>query len=202
MFPLGSVLVPTMLLPLHVFEPRYRVLVHDLLAGDREFGVALIERGSEVGGGDVRTDVGCVAQVVEAREFPDGRWMLGCVGTRRIRVVRWLDDDPYPRAEVQDWPEPAATDAELAELNSSVQSHLRRLLALQAELGVPTPPLDIELATDPVLASHQMSALAPVGSFDRYRLLGAVDAQARLELLAALLGDAEQLLHARLDDAN
>src|SRR5215207_2079835 len=103
MFPLGSVLLPSVFLPLHLFEPRYRQLIRDCMAGSQEFGVVLIERGSEVGGGDVRADVGTVARVLEARELDDGRWAVGAVGTRRIRVVEWLDDDPYPRAEVEDW---------------------------------------------------------------------------------------------------
>src|SRR5690606_29548107 len=100
MFPLGSVLVPGMVLPLHVFEPRYRALVRDCLAGDGEFGVVLIARGSEVGGGDVRTDAGTLARIVRVDEADDGRFAVVAVGLRRIRVVRWLDDDPYPRAEL------------------------------------------------------------------------------------------------------
>src|SRR5436189_1506182 len=83
MFPLGTVLVPSAGLPLHVFEPRYRALVHDCLAGDGEFGVVLIARGSEVGGQDVRTDVGTVARIVQAQELPDGRWAIAAVGVRR-----------------------------------------------------------------------------------------------------------------------
>ena len=101
MFPLGSVLVPSGGLPLHVFEPRYRTLVHDCLARNWEFGVVLIARGSEVGGADVRTDVGTAARIVESAELPDGRWALVAVGVRRIRVQRWLEDDPYPRADVE-----------------------------------------------------------------------------------------------------
>ena len=94
MFPLGTVLLPGMVLPLHVFEPRYRQLVQDCEAGDGEFGVVLIERGSEVGGGDVRTDVGTVAKIVQSQSLPDGRYLLATVGARRLRVERWLDDDP------------------------------------------------------------------------------------------------------------
>ena len=66
MFPLGTVLVPHQLLPFQVFEPRYRVLVEHCLTTDRRFGVVLIERGSEVGGGDVRFDVGTVAEIGES----------------------------------------------------------------------------------------------------------------------------------------
>ena len=58
MFPLGTVLFPHALLPLRVFEPRYRTMTAHVMRGDAEFGVVLIERGSEVGGGDIRFDVG------------------------------------------------------------------------------------------------------------------------------------------------
>ena len=86
MFPLGTVLFPHALLPLHVFEPRYRLMTERVLRGDGEFGVVLIERGSEVGGGDTRFDVGTVARVVRAQELPDGGYALATVGIRRIRV--------------------------------------------------------------------------------------------------------------------
>ena len=107
MFPLGSVLLPSMVLPLHVFEPRYRAMVRDCLEGDREFGVTLIERGSEVGGGDQRSLVGTLAQIVRAQPFPDGRWALLVAGTERITVTEWLPDDPYPRADIEPYPDPA-----------------------------------------------------------------------------------------------
>ena len=76
MFPLSSVLFPGAELPLHVFEPRYRELTDDCLAGDGEFGVVLIARGSEVGGGDQRFGVGTVAHIEAASPFDDGRWAL------------------------------------------------------------------------------------------------------------------------------
>src|SRR5262245_17759750 len=112
MFPLGAVLFPTVFLPLHVFEPRYRAMTRACLEGDREFGVVLIEGGNEVGGNDVRTAVGTVATIVQAQELDDGRWVLGTVGTRRIRVGSWLPDEPYPRADVDDWPDEAPTSGE------------------------------------------------------------------------------------------
>src|ERR1700719_940872 len=111
MFPLGTVLFPHVLLPLHVFEPRYRVMTQRVLAGDGEFGVVLIERGSEVGGGDTRFDVGTVARIVRAQELPDGGYALATVGIRRIRIARWLPDDPYPLAEVVDLAEPESEPA-------------------------------------------------------------------------------------------
>lgn len=203
MFPLGSVVLPGMVVPLHVFEPRYQQMVADCQAGDGTFGVVLIERGSEVGGGDVRTDLGTLARIVEARALPDGRWLLGVAGVERIRVESWLPDDPYPRAEVTAWPdvlddpdhpddpdEPSDRDVALG--------LLRRVTALSAELGRQAPPLDLDLPDDPILASYVAVAASPLGAADRQRLLAAPRVPARWTLLTELLTDQLELLQALL----
>ncbi len=197
MFPLGTVLVPGAYLPLHVFEPRYRALVQACLAGTPEFGVALIERGSEVGGGDQRFSTGCVARIVEAVELEDGRYAIGAVGTRRIRILRWLPDAPYPRAEVEDWPDPDP-GPDVAALVASVVPRFRRVLALAAEAGEAVPPATVELSDDPVAVSHEMTALAPLGPLDSLGLLAAASVEARLRTLDELLEDAATVLASRL----
>ncbi len=197
MFPLGTVLLPSAVIPLHVFEPRYRALVHDCLAGDREFGIVLIARGSEVGGEDERTDAGTVARIVEAVELPDGRWAIGAVGTRRVRIAAWLPDEPYPRAEVQDWPDAAPGADHGAALEHTV-GLLRRALALASEAGDQSAPATIELSDDPVLAGYQAAAVAPIGPHDRQRLLVAPTPDDRLALLDVLLEDAIEVLQLRL----
>ena len=197
MFPLGTVLMPSAGLPLHVFEPRYRAMVKDCLAGERQLGVVLIERGSEVGGGDVRGDVGTRARIVDAAELADGRWVIAVVGMRRIRVRSWLPDDPYPRAEVEDWPD-ADPSPDHADALSHTITTLRRALALAAEAGDHTAPATIELADDPVVAGYQAAAVAPVGPHDRQRLLAAATPDERLQLLDGLLADAVTVLSMRL----
>jgi Lon protease-like protein len=197
MFPLGMVLVPSAGLPLHVFEPRYRALVHDCMAGAKEFGVVLIERGSEVGGEDVRTDAGTVARIVEAVELPDGRWAIAAVGVRRVRVVRWLPDDPYPIAEVEDWPDPLPGEG-YGEALGDCTALLRRALGLAVEAGDAAAPATIDLADDPVLASYQAIAVAPLGPLDRHRLLRAETPDERVAQLADLLRDAIDVLELRL----
>jgi Lon protease-like protein len=197
MFPLGTVLVPGAFLPLHVFEPRYRALVEACLQGTPEFGVALIERGFEVGGGDARFDVGCVARIVEAVPFPDGRWALGTVGDRRIRIDRWLPDAPYPRAEVTDWPDPPAGPA-AAERIGGLVADLRRVLALAAEVGDAAHPATVEVADDPAVALWQVAALAPLGPMDRLDVLRSPTPDERLDLLVRLLDDAGTMLAARV----
>lgn len=209
MFPLGAVLVPGMVIPLHVFEPRYRQLVDDCRKDDGRFGVVLIERGSEVGGDDTRTGVGTLARIMRADELPDGRWVLAVRGEHRIRVEQWLVDDPYPRAEVVDWPDVAAADATSDAPapgvvraddpdRNEVTALLRRAAALARELGEPAPPIDLELADDPVAASYQAVAVSPLGPMDHQRLLAAPTLASRWTVLRELLADQIDLLQARL----
>jgi uncharacterized protein len=197
MFPLGNVLFPHAQLPLHVFEPRYRALAETCLAGDGEFGVVLIERGSEVGGGDTRFSVGTVARIVAAGRLPDGRYLLATVGTRRLRVREWLPDEPYPRAAVElldeRTPSPDARDA-----RADVERLLKRVLAMAAELGEAPQAVGVELDDDPVQAGYEAAAAAPIGPLDAQRLLELDDPCERLVRLQGLLADQAQLLEARL----
>ncbi len=134
MFPLGSVLLPGVVLPLHVFEPRYQQLVRDCLeTAEHEFGVVLIDRGSEVGGGDSRLAVGVVARMLQVAAMDDGRFALVTVGTRRIRVIQWLPDDPYPRAEVEDWPDDRCDVS--ADRIEATAARAKRCAGLAVEMG-------------------------------------------------------------------
>jgi Lon protease-like protein len=200
MFPLGTVLLPGRILTVHVFEPRYREMVRHCVAADRhEFGVVLIERGSEVGGGDHRRTVGTVAQMVQVAETPDGRYAVVGFGTRRIRVNRWLDDDPFPLADVDEWPdEPSAQPSTAVDLMPALTQRVRRATALALELGDPVGDPAEDVNEDPALGSHQLAGLAPLCDADRYELLCAPDAQTRLALLDRMLADLEPVLQFRL----
>jgi Lon protease-like protein len=196
MFPLGTVLFPYAPLPLHIFEPRYRLMTRRVEQTDREFGVVLIERGSEVGGGDVRFSVGTVARVVMSQELPDGRFALSTVGTRRIRVTRWLDDDPYPQAEVEGYDDPTGDDGEGRE---HVVAALKTVsdIARRFDPRVPEPP---ELHDDPVRASYEAAAISPLGPLDAQRVLEASGASERFGLLATMLDEAAVALRGRLGE--
>jgi len=197
MLPLGTVLLPSAVMPLHLFEDRYRRMIVDVLATDREFGVVLIRRGSEVGGGDQRCDVATRARVLEAREAPDGRWAVTVVGLQRIRVDLWLPDDPHPVADVSPMPDrPGPGVPEPA--YRSLESRLRRLLALLSELGDPVPAATFDLADDPALGTLQMAALGPFTSYDRQRLLEADLVSGRCQVLDGLLADAQAVVDLRL----
>ncbi|UAJ81580.1 LON peptidase substrate-binding domain-containing protein [Leifsonia sp. ZF2019] len=191
MFPLGSVLFPFVPIPLRVFEPRYLTLVGRLLDEDEpgfEFGVVLIERGSEAGGGDQRAAVGTMARLVSAAAGADDLLIVG-VGTRRFTVERWVDDDPYPRAELAMLPELEWSEA-LAPLLAEAEAIVRRSIARAAE---PSSDADIELSDDPVAAAWQLAALAPLGEYDRYTLLRATSVGGLLRQVIDLTLDAEEL---------
>jgi uncharacterized protein len=202
-FPLGNVVLPGAAIPLHVFEPRYRALMADLTEGRIEpprFGIVLIERGSEVGGGEQRAGLGTVVGLLRHARMEDGRWLLVAGGVERFRVLRWLPDDPYPRAEAEllaadEW-NPADDDT-LGEAARQV----RRARALAVELGMLSGGDDAVPADDPVAALWQLAALAPLGSFDRQAVLEAATAGERARLLARLAAEAAEMLAFRLGGA-
>jgi Lon protease-like protein len=199
MFPLGTVLFPHAVLPLHVFEPRYRAMMRDVLAGDQEFGVVLIERGSEVGGGDVRFDIGTMAHIVQSSELPDGRFALAAVGVQRFRVEAWLPDDPYPRADVVDLGEPPPA-ADLQAAVGPVVSTLREVYELAARVHGSDAPPAIDVSPDPEQASYEVAALASLGPLDAQRVLELPDTEARLRVLGELLSEHAAMLRARHED--
>jgi len=199
MFPLGTVLFPHAVLPLHIFEERYRALVETCLRGDGRFGVVLIERGYEVGGGDSRFDVGTVARIVEAARTPDGRYLLATIGTDRLRIKKWLDDDPFPRAEIDVLGEPKRVPDGAGARRDDVQRLLGRVLAMSAELGDRAAPVGAAaLDDDPVKASYEAAARAPLGPLDAQRLLELDDPGERFERLESMLTDAAEVLELRL----
>jgi len=170
MFPLGSVLFPYMPLKLRVFEERYLImLAHILEAEPAEFGVVLIERGQEVGGGEQRFTTGTVAQVVEL-VAPEGFVGLVAQGERRIEVVGWTDDAPYPQAEVRELPQLVWDDA-LQPLRVLAEQTVRRTLALASEFTDDAWAADVALSDDPVEAAWQLAGIAPVGPLDQVDML-------------------------------
>jgi Lon protease-like protein len=200
MFPLGTVLFPHALMPLHVFEPRYQELTQDCLAGDSRFGIVLIERGAEVGGGDQRTLVGTRALISRTAQMPDGRSFLLVQGEARIRIQQWLDDDPYPLAQVEEWSTPE--EAVEASLVHQAKQIVRRTRGLLAESGA-TPALsaNVQFDPDPEKASWQLCAEAPINSFDAQQLLSCQGVSERLERLIELTEAVERDLHRLLSGA-
>jgi Lon protease-like protein len=172
MFPLGSVLLPGGVLPLHIFEDRYQQLLNHALEADRRFGVVLISRGSEVGGGEIRTETGTVAHIDEHQRFDDGRAAVMCTGTTRLEVVEWLDDEPYPRALIRE----LAIDAEGRndrDLFRSARQSFQDLIELGQRLGRLDSVPDVDWDDDIEKATWQLAARSPCTPLDQQAILSA-----------------------------
>ncbi len=198
MFPLGSVLLPGVVLPLHVFEPRYQRLVHDCLeTAEHEFGVVLIDRGTEVGGGDSRLAVGVVARMLQVAAIDEGRFAVVTVGTRRIRVTHWLPDDPVSRAPRSTTGPTPTTDVSSDRI-AATAARAKRCAGLAVEMGDMSNVPEVELTGDPSFDSFGLAAISPFGPADQYAVLCAPDPLARVELIDRLLDDVEAGLQFRL----
>ena len=197
LFPLGTVLYPGLLMPLHIFEDRYRQLVRDLLARPepREFGVIAIRHGRETGIDGVSDlyDVGCTAEIQQVEALADGRYSLVTVGARRFRLKGLADPAPYLEADVDllDDEEGDTAAAALA-VRPAQRAFLEYLTVLadqrRATFEVP------ELPDEPVLLSYLVAAAIVVDLPDKQRLLAAPDAARRLAAGRELLSRETRML--------
>lgn len=195
LFPLGTVLFPGLVLPLHLFEERYRLLVRDLLdrPEPRRLGIVGIELGQEVGDttGMRLAEVGCVAEVHGVNDHPDGRYDIVTVGAERFRIKQLDRALPYLRGEVEFLPEEAGAEpgpyAHRVRLLFQLYRH--RLAAAGAEVADP-----VELPDDPVRLSYLVAAAVVLDGQDKQRLLEAEDAALRLAAEQDLLARETRLL--------
>jgi len=203
LFPLGTVLFPGLVLPLHVFEERYRLLVRELVEGGpaagARFGVVAIRSGREVGAGlpDLH-DVGCTAELRRVEPYEDGRFDIVTTGGARFRVRELDTSRPYLTGEVDQLPEDVGEATAAAGLARRVRAGFAAyLLALGAAHGSDsTPPELPDLPTDPMTLSYLVAAAVLVDVPDKQRLLAATDAADRLRLELSLLSQETGLLRA------
>jgi len=191
MFPLEWVLLPGEELSLRIFERRYTVLVGDLMrSGDPRFGVVLIARGREVGGGEQRNDVGAMASITACTDLGAGRYALRCLTGERIRVREWLADDPYPRGIVETWPdEPGepVNDSQFRELEDRIVALHKQMASARRRWGVPGRNATLGgsrlRSLDPVQRLYSLACRVPMGEADRYALLAAPSLSDRMTVL-------------------
>ena len=200
MFPLGSVLLPAMPLPLRIFEPRYLKLLGDLLEStEPEFGVVLIERGPEVGGGEKRMDLGTIAKVTNigtTEQF----YGLESVGSKRFRVNAWLPDDPYPIADIDFLPDLVWEDS-LMPSRVHLETKVRQLLAFASEFGDLQYGSDVELSEDPMEAIWQLAGVLPVGQLDQMDLLASQSAEELISRTYEIVSTANETLTALMGES-
>jgi Lon protease-like protein len=189
LFPLGAVLYPGMLLPLHIFEERYRQLVRDLLDGPeaRRFGVIAIRKGRETGVDGVQSlyEIGCTAVLRRVDKHEDGRYDIVAVGTERFRLLRLDQTRPYLQGEVEILAE-EQPDAAAGPAAQVVEAAFREYLDALTEWGGATVRLE-DLPGEPVLLSFIVAAAMVVDLPERQALLAEPDTLRRLALERSLL---------------
>jgi hypothetical protein len=203
MFPLESAFLPDQDLPLRIFEPRYVALVRHCVDTGEPFGVVLISRGREVGGGDARCDVGVLCRIVECVEEGADRYSLRCRTGERIRVSEWLTDDPYPRASVRSWPDEAGdtvTPAQLVDVEDAMMALFERIAEAR---GTGLPDREVLLGCDEDDAGRRLYTLAsriPIGAADRYAVLSAPSAADRLAALGEAVDAIAEMVEFQLSE--
>jgi Lon protease-like protein len=201
-FPLGSVLMPAMPLSLRIFEERYLKLTGDLILQENpEFGVVLIERGPEVGGGEKRLGLGTLAAVQDIGTL-DQFYGVESIGTQRFRVNAWLPDNPYPMADIDFIPD-LIWDENLSLAKEQLETKVRNLLAFASEFGDLQYGADVEFSDDPMQATWQLAGVLPVGPLDQLDLLQSLstaDLIANTQDLVATLDEALRAMLGQQDD--
>ena len=201
LFPLGLVLLPGLLLPLHVFEERYRVMVRELLElpeEQRRFGVVAIRSGREVGADGVRAlhEIGCVARLRRVTPYDDGRFDLVATGAERFRLTALADGAAYPTGLVEWLPDELGDDHEARLLDKAVRAAFRDYLSALASARGEEPQDGPDLPDSSLVLSYLVAASVVVDLDDRQRLLAEPDGVARLRAERALLRREVTLLRA------
>jgi uncharacterized protein len=190
LFPLGAVLFPGLVLPLHIFEDRYKQLVRDLADGPepRRFGVITIREGRETGvdGVSALHEVGCTAALRDVTEVGDGEYDIVTVGADRFRLHGIDASRPYLTGDIELLDEPAGDEAAAGLTAAAVQQAFRAYLNAIAEQGSATITVP-ELPDEPILLSYLVAASMIIELNDRQELLAQPDALSRLNAERALL---------------
>jgi Lon protease-like protein len=196
MFPLGMVIFPHQVVGLCVFESRYKQMLVDI-EPENFFGTCLIERGSEVGGGDQRVSVGTIVQILGSQCMDDGKTLLMIEGISCVEVATWLNDAPYPQAVTR---ERCCDEVRIdPSLMKSTESAVRALRALQSELFADQRlKSNCEMDADPWVRSWQLCSMTPMSTLDQFKVLSLSDPNDRLRLLAEICceryGDYQRML--------
>ncbi len=158
LFPLNTVLFPGQVLPLHIFEDRYRLMVRRCLADELPFGVVLIKQGEEVGADAEPYNIGTLARIIESTHLPNGTMNIITVGVERFRIRRLIHDQPYLRGEVETLPLEEQEDTGAMD---ALADSVRERVALYIKLIAEAAGLEIKVDQMPDLP-QQVGYLAAI----------------------------------------
>ncbi|MDP9266121.1 MAG: LON peptidase substrate-binding domain-containing protein [Chloroflexota bacterium] len=196
LFPLGLVLFPDMLVPLHIFEPRYRLLVRRCIDKEESFGVVLTGSADEAGAHPGPHQVGTTARIVGAQPLPDGRSFIVVRGERRFAVESLIhDEEPYLLGRVRYLPEDEGADAHAAAAATvdAFVEYLLSVLTITGETRGEPPGAEIRNGTPRDIAYRIAGGLA-IDTAEQQRLLETESVRERLITEARLLDREKELL--------
>ncbi|PSN85537.1 hypothetical protein B9Q02_05940 [Candidatus Marsarchaeota G1 archaeon BE_D] len=181
LFPLSTVLYPNTLLPLFIFEKRYRIMVERCISSNSSFGIALIKRGMEVGGPAEPYSIGTEARIVAKQRLRGGCYNVVVKGEKKFEII-WIDySEPYLQAEIKWVDEKIEEGEEEKRLKSVVQSLFRKYLALLEKLGV-CPLNEGVHELDPTNYSYVVADVLQLDPREKQRLLEANSTSERLKM--------------------
>ncbi len=186
-FPLPVVLFPGTVQPLHIFEPRYRQLLADCLAGDHRFGIQYVAETSPETA-PRPGQVGCIAHIRETQGLADGRSNIITEGERRYELLEWVPSDrPYRVALIEEFDDLDEDAGEAEAIAAGVRRDFSRLFDALAIL-TDRSHVPLELPDSSSALSFQIAATLQLDPQTKVSLLGQRSPVARLRRLAAMLG--------------
>lgn len=189
LFPLNTVLFPSMVLPLHIFEERYKLMINTCLAQDKPFGVVLIYSGTEAGDSAIPHPIGTAAQIANWEWLPDGRMNILTVGERRFRIVEYADEElPYLVGSIEYWDDQPVDYPDQPGLIDDVShSFIDYLTLIMTLADQPLPVSQLQLPADPATLSHHVASNLQIDMNEKQELLEEPSAIARLQRELTLL---------------
>jgi Lon protease-like protein len=197
LFPLNTVLFPGMVLPLHIFEPRYKLMIGQCIADNTPFGVVLIRSGEEVGGPAVPHTVGTSAYVRKVDQLSDGRMNIECVGYQRFKIHEILSNTPYMVGQIELIPPVEEDTPDIPGLAKTLRDLLDGYLSLISRATGKTLPTDTIPAQSDALA-YWMAIVAPLEKDEKQALLECIHLSDLLKAEIALARKETMLLKALL----
>jgi hypothetical protein len=200
LFPLNTVLFPGATLPLHIFEDRYKEMIGRCIEERRPFGVLLIRKGQEVGDMAEPFEIGTTAHIARVDELEEGKLNLLCLGGKRFRTVRLVNQEPYLTGEVELLETSEDDDPKAKELSDDAGSlfaeYVRLYLAISNQWA-----RSLEMPGDPDLLADFIGSRLGVDPHMKQRLLEELSARTRLALEVQILGEAIREMTPRVEEA-
>jgi len=199
LFPLPLVLFPQVVVPLHIFEERYRLMINRCIEESSAFGIVLIPPGTAAESESTIRRVGVTARVIQFDRIEDGRINIMAAGETRFRILEFTAGEPYWTANVEFFEDDHERDEDLQDSYNDVVRLYREIHRLAAQLrGTEVDIEEIKIPTSPTTLSHMVSFVLDVDPEAKQALLEMTSIEGRLKTLAVHLEETLQRLNAEI----